>query len=514
MSTVADEPVQPTVEAKEAEGRTLGRSLTLLTISRLLQQVGSFVFGVLMRGLLGPTKTGVWNYVEAWRQQLASLTAGLHYAADREMPVLRSQDRYAEENEMRWVTFTWTILEALLLAIAFSIYWLIDRDNLSSDVALGLALVPILATLSSVVSAYEGFIVNRKHFELRAWMNIGMFFLDWSLLIYVLVGGLTALLWGLVVTWTLRLLIYAGVVRRLRVFTVRFTMKMRLIRPMLRFGLPISIWNVGFTLIQRVDALVIGAALGTRQLGFYFLGPQIAASLSSIPNTLSVISYPILMETFGQHGMERLKTHIKQYHQAMLIIAPLAAAVGVFVVELIVEEFLTDFAPGLDAMKVVIAAVVFTQTSHLSLQVLLAAKRIQLLMSLTFGALMALGGVLAAGAIAGLTIEWVAAAAFAGQAAFAVLSLAGSARLAGVTRAEALNFWGRLPLAWIAFIALIFAVDISMPEISGLVGGGATFAAKLSAFAVLGLVALVILDRGAIRALRTLMATRGRPVSG
>jgi len=505
------EPDPATVAGAAHRGSSLGRALALLTSARFLQQGGSFAFGVLMRGILGPTRVGVWNYVDAWRQQLAGVSFGLHYAADREMPILRSQGRSQEEDEIRWLTFTWTILEALVLAVGFWVYWLVGRGHMTRDVALGLGLVPILATLTSVISSYEQFLINRKHFELRAWLTIGLFFLDWTLLAFVWLGGLRALLWGLVATWSLRVVVYAGVIRWRRLFSMRFTVRAvrpNVVGPLLRFGFPVSIFSAIFTLIQRLDSLVIGAALGATKLGLYYLGPQVAASLASLPNMLSMVSYPNLMETYGSRGMESLKVHIKRFHQAMLLMSPVAAALGVFGVQLLVDVFLPAFRAGLEAMKIVIVTVVFTQTSLLSLQIFLATKRIALLMRVTIIALAVQGAVLGVGSLTGLTIETVAWSTVAGQGAFAVLSLADSARLAGVTRAEALRFWGRLPLGWIGFAALILGIDAASPDLHGFGGGVAELAGKLAVFSVAAFGLLWLLDRDALRASRELMATR------
>lgn len=505
------DPAAGAIKDSGPERRSLGRAVALLSVSRLLEISSSFVLGLFLRGILGPARVGIWNYVDAWRQQLAGATFGLHYASDREMPILRARGQYREEDEVRWLTFTWTILEALVLAAGFWIYWLLDRGHLTRDVALGLGLVPILATLTSVVSVYEGFLINRKHFELEAWLAIGLFFLDWTLLLLAWLGGVTALLWGLLVTWSVRVAVYALVIRRRRVFSVRFTLRRlrrKVVLPMLRFGFPVSIFSLLFSLLQRLDSLVIGGALGTTQLGLYYLGPQIAASLSTLPNALSLVAYPNLMETFGRHGMEGLKPDFKRFQQAMLLMSPAVAAVGVFAVQFLVEVFLPAFRPGLAAMKIVIVSVVFTQTSLLSLQLFLATKRILLVMWITAAALAAQGAVLGAGAIAGLDIVTVAWSAVAGQATFALLSLIGSARLAGITRHEALEFWARLPVGWVTFAGLILAIDAIAPTTGSFGLALVEAVTELAVFSLIAVALLWLLDRGALRASRELMATR------
>lgn len=505
--------IDPVLDAEEAPTRqstsSVGRFMAFLSGGRLLQQVGSFAVGMVLRGLLGPTKVGVWNLVEVWRQQLAAASLGMQAAADREMPMLRGQGRWRDEAEMRWSTFTFSILESIVIAIAFWIYWLLERDSMSAGEELGLGLVPLLALIGSVVSAYELFLKNRKYFDVWAALSLGLFFIEWSALLWVLVGGLEALLIGMLVGWTLRLAIYAYVVKRMNLFSIRFRLQRRLIRPMLAFGLPLSIWGFVYTLGQRVDSLVIGTALGTKALALYFIGPQIAASLSTIPTTLATISYPNLMESYGRDGARTLEPHVRRYQQAMLVIAPLLAGLGVFGAQFLVEQFLPSFADGLPATKTVIAALVFSSSSLLSLQILYATKRIRQLVLLTALALGTQISILAGGALAGgLTLEAAAWSSLIGQAVFAIGSLVASARLAGVDRAAAVAFWGRLPLGWAAFIALLFAVDAAMPELDGSLGPFATAAAKFAVFAGVAVALTAIVDREALRASRSLMRHR------
>jgi O-antigen/teichoic acid export membrane protein len=481
-----------------------------MTIANIAQRASSLILAVLIRGLLGPGRSGIWNLVEVWRQLLASATLGVHWAADRDMPMLRAQGRQAEEDLMRWVTFTYLFAEAVAIAVGFWGYWLIARQGWSADLALGLGLVPLLATLTTAYSAFETFAKNRKAFRLWAYISVGQIAIDWAMLGAVVLAGLRGLLFGLLAGWTARV---AGVWllnRRVRMFSLRLVFRGRLVRTMLAFGIPVAIWNLGFSLTQRLDSLAVGTVLGTTALGLYYLGPQIATSLAAVATALSVVSYPNLMERFGSEDPAAVERHVRQYVRAAVLIAtPLIAAVGLYGISVIVTEFLPSFERGLPAMKVYMLTLIFTQSGMFSIQVALAHKRVRVLMLTTFVALMAQLAVLGVGTLSGLTITWAAWSGVASQGTFALLALARATRMLGVDRREALGFWARIPVAWLGFAALLILIDRLAPPAHGLAGSLLVAAGELSVFAVAASALVYAIDRGAFTATRALLRSQG-----
>jgi O-antigen/teichoic acid export membrane protein len=464
-----------------------------------------------MRGILGPTLAGVWNLVQVWTEQLSGLTLGVHWAADREMPMLRARGRPDLEDELRGVTFTYLLAEATALAVAFWAYWALARGTWSSDEALGLALVPILATLGTVHSAYQLFIKNKKAFTVFAWSNIAMVAVDWAMLAFLLVGGFRVLLIGLVAAALVRVGIYVAIVRRLNLFRIPIGLSKRVLFPMLRFGLPISLWSVAYSLILRLDSLVVGTSLGATALGLYYFGPQVAAALSDIPTSLSVVSYPNLMERFERSGSAALAPHLKLYLRALgLVFGPLSAAAGFFGIEVAVASFLPEFDRGIGAMQVVLLTLLFRQPGYLLVQILLAVKRVRMLIVITVAAAAVQAGMLAGAVIADeLTIKLAAWSSVAAQCSFAILGLGCACHILEVTRSDLWRFWGRLPVAWIAFGALTLAIAALAPGSDTVLGRVAWALLELGVFSAVGLAILLLVDRQALRSTRQLLRGTG-----
>ena len=358
------------------------------------------------------------------------------------MPMLRARSQHAEEAEVRSVAFSFTIGEAGAVGLGFLVYWVLQRDTFEPSLALGLALAPLMALLTSYVSLYQLFLKNLKEFRLYSILFVAQALVDWSALPLVLIGGLDALLVGLALGWILRAAVYWVAVRRERLFRLRFTLRRAVLFPMLRFGILLSIVGLLNQLLLRLDSLVIGISLGTTSLGYYFLGPQVAAAAAAVPLSLAVIAWPNVMETYGRGGREGMIPHLERYLRPVgLVISPLVAALGVFGLGVLVTGLLPEFSPGLDAMQVWVLSVVFVQSSALLHQALVAVRRVMLLIALAAAAVAVQAAILAVGSIDELSLTTAAWSAVAGQATLALALLAASGRLLGLHRDDVARFW-------------------------------------------------------------------------
>jgi O-antigen/teichoic acid export membrane protein len=489
---------------------SVGRSLAFLTAATGVQQVSAFVLSIVLRAILGPAKTGVWNLVEVWRQQLSSVSLGASQSADRDMPMLRARSQHAEEAEVRSVAFTFTMSEAGTVALGFFVYWVVQRDAFEPALALGLALVPLMAVLTSYVSLYQLFLKNLKEFRLYSILFIAQTLVDWSTIPLVLIGGLEALLVGLALGWILRAVIYWGAVRRERLFRLRLTLRRAVLFPMLSFGILLSIVALLNQLLLRLDSLVIGISLGTTSLGYYYLGPQVAAAAAAVPLSLAIIAWPNLMETYGRDGRTGMIPHLERYLRPIgLVISPAVAALGVFGLGVLVTGFLPAFSPGLDAMQIWVLTAVFVQSIALLHQALVALRKVMLLIALTATAVLVQATILAVGSIDELSLTAAAWSAVAGQAMLALMLLVASAQQLGFRRADVTRLWARVPVAWALMIAIIVAIDRSAPEADGLLGALALAVAQLVVFLALATLVLAVVDRRALHETRALLRGLG-----
>jgi O-antigen/teichoic acid export membrane protein len=276
--------------------------------------------------------------------------------------------------------------------------------------------------------------------------------------------------------------------------------------PLLRFGIMLSLVGLLTQLSLRLDSLVIGLSLGTTDLGYYFVGPQVAAAAAAVPLSLTVIAWPNLMTTYGRSGNEGLLAHLERYIRPIaFVVSPLVTALAVFGIPVLVNGFIPAFAPGLGAMKIFILSVIFVHSVTLLQQVLIATRRVLLLLVLVGLGVAVQAAILIVGSRGGLSLETAAWSAVASQATIALGLLVAAGRLLEIGRADLVRFWLRVPVGWAAAVALILGLDAVAPATHGLVPSLGVGAAQTVAFALLGALVLRFVDRVALRESRALL---------
>lgn len=448
--------------------RTLAKDVSSIVGSNIVVRVLSSVVAIVSRRLLGPELTGVWNLIEVLRLQISSITVGIHYSADRDMPVYRARGEAEKESALRSLTFSYLLLEVAVIGLGFFAYSYFYGSQYRPEIRTGLLIMPLLLVFTRITTFYQLAIKNAKAFGLYAWSNLVLFALDASIVLYIVFAGLVGVFVGLVVNGVARSVFYWYVTTRGQVFRVRWRVRWEEIKILLPFGIPAGMWNLAYMFLLRLDSLSVSWAFGTTALGYYYLGPQLAASLSEAPNALSIISYPNLMEEFGRNGMGSVRAHTSRYSRILMyLIVPLTISAGYFGVGLLVKYFLPKFGPGLEAVKVSLLVLSFSSAGYIYMQVLLAAKWLKTLIGITVASVLLMGTVIRLWALGtGQLVDFAWANVFAQFSFFLLVLLAAYKAMTGKVFGH-VGEWGKTVLASVLWVFLLRIIDAVLPAVSG-----------------------------------------------
>ena len=447
---------------------SLGKDLASIAGSQLVTRIIGFVLVIVNRRLLGPKLVGVWNLVEVLRQQLASLTIGVHYSAERNMPIHRTKGEIEEENNLRSLMFCYLITEAIIIGIGYLIYWYFQQSKYDINVRYGLLIVPLLVVFNRISMAYQLAIRNIKAFGFYSWTNIVVFSIKATMVIYIILGKLHGVFVGLTVNGFIYSLLYWYMVKRQNLFKLRWRLNFKEIKALLSFGIPMGVWCLLYTLLFRIDSFVVASVLGTTMLGYYYLGPQLAAMVSEIPTAVTLISYPNLLERFGKEGIKALRADVHRY--ALLLsfaIVPITVSVTYFGGDFLIRYFLPKFQPGLEAIKVSLLIVVFWQLGFIYGQVLLVAKRIFTLIGITLVSVIALSSMLWCQKLMGLNLVGVAWARLGTQFCYVLLLIGAAYKNITGSIFQYATEWGRIIGSAAFWIFSLCTIDFLTGSLTG-----------------------------------------------
>jgi O-antigen/teichoic acid export membrane protein len=423
------------------------------------------VFAVLIRRTLDPTLVGVWNLIEVLAAYLVSITIGTVYAAERSVPHYRAQGDEAACNRAKESALSWNLAEGVAVAMAVGAYALFFGHRHAPEIRTALYWLPAIFLAHKLLSAYVTLLKSDREFRLFSGVQVVAAVLDWSLLAWAFLWGLPGLLGGAAVTGLIKAACLhflwmrrseAGIIRQLGLSSLR---------PHLPFGPKYAAFKALWTMVERVDTLLVGYLLGAAALAHYYLGFQLSRLALEVPLALSYLAYPHIMERFD--GTERLgfsNEFLRFQRLNLFVVVPLTLALGYFGSELLIRIFLPNFVPAIQAVKVSMLAVGVLAVRYLYYQVFNAHQRIGAPTTVVVAQLpVFIGAYFAVRAFVSDTLVVVAIAAVVAHTFSLCLTLWTARPLVAWPERGPLRHWSSSLWICLSWVGLVLGVDESMP---------------------------------------------------
>ena len=141
---------------------------------------------------------------------------------------------------------------------------------------------------------------------------------------------------------------------------IKFNLDTLLLKKYVRIGFPIMIVGFSFMLIQTIDRLIILRFFNQQDLGIYSLGGTVFQALLIFPQILSMQFYPRMIRSYGK-GKNKIALRNSFFNQlfiSLLIVAPIILF-AIFLIPLIISNFLPDYNDSIHIAQVLTAAVIF-----------------------------------------------------------------------------------------------------------------------------------------------------------
>ncbi len=348
------------------------------TAATYVVQVITLLLAIVTKRWLGPVNVGVWASLMLLTTYLGLAQLRITDAAQKEIAYRRGKGEEDTAALLRDVMFTaWLSLSALLGAGVVVAAWLLPGLR-SGDHRLGLVLVGALFPITQVLVCYTVMFRSHKRFEL----------LSRTLLLVALANAALQLpltyLWGFpgflaaYVLANLVHLAYWRLVVRDR-DTTRFHLRWHwpTLRRLLAVGVPMQVGGVVMTLLRSLDQVMLLGRLGPAALGLYSIGVSVNTFVYSIPNAVSIVTFPSFQERYGQTGSRAaLRELIVVPVQAMaFVVLPLAVGGAYLLLPPLVRHVLPQFVPGIAAAQILLMGTFALSLNHMPGQFLITVDR-------------------------------------------------------------------------------------------------------------------------------------------
>jgi O-antigen/teichoic acid export membrane protein len=379
--------------------RKLVRDSVGFAFSQYLVRFLNLVRGLVAARLLGPSPYGAWSAIQLIFDYGGCAPLGTFQGLDRVVPArIVDGDARLLDRAKRAGLFNVLLLSLLYAALCVAYF---ARSSGQIRTAWGLS--GILLTLACVVLTN----VSLYHLTLmRSHGNIGAVS-AWFLLqsvIGVVVGvalipkfGAWGLLWG----WA------AGTIAATATAMWRGHAVVPLrVAPgpdsalLISVGLPMFMYNLAGFLMRSLDRVIILRFLGTQSLGLYALAVTAVTFLLTLPDALSYVLYPQLVQRYRQamDDPAAIRDLVERAVRVLAVATPALCTLAYLSADDIVEVLLPQFREGVPALRVLCFSAAGLALANLASIVLMTLGRQLVLIPVALG-MSALGVVLDLAAI-------------------------------------------------------------------------------------------------------------------
>ncbi len=309
-------------------------------------QIGSRLFRAIIiiyaARVLGAAGYGVFSYVVGLAGFFTVLAdVGVNATVTREISQKPNQTPYY------FATAFWIKVGLLLLTAAVVIF----VGPLLSDIEEVKILIP-LAALLTVFDALREF--SSAYFRGKQKMELEALLIIATNVAITIIGFIILSFWATAKALTIAYILSAGtgailgiyILRKQFLKAVKYFRK-KLLMPILRAALPISLLGILGVFMLNIDIVMLGFYEGAEEVGFYSASQKIVQLLYVLPVIIAASTFPAISRLISEKKGEKVKTLMERSITIVLLIAlPIAVGGAILSDQIITLIYGSEYAPA------------------------------------------------------------------------------------------------------------------------------------------------------------------------
>jgi len=342
--------------------------------SNFLGQVISFLRGIVVRRLLGPLSYGWLNIFTLIERYAGYTDLGLINAMDKEVPLHRGRKDEISEREIENNVFSFILISSLFIALAVFIYSLVFKRELFPNFSLTLKIFAIFLILYRLSTFFSIFLRTHRKFKLLSQLNVlrgavALVFIIFLVKKFLLAGIFAAEIFALIIFLFLCIKGFS------HPFFLNFSFSR--IKRLIAVGFPLLLVSLVAITLRNLDRLMIITLLKEPVfLGYYSVGLLFSNTIVQIPDSVSVILFPRLLEDFGSSSdISKIKKYVEEPTIILAYLMGIVIGLAVIISPLFLKYILPQYQPGLVPLRIVCAGAFFMSLVNMSSHFLIAINK-------------------------------------------------------------------------------------------------------------------------------------------
>lgn len=366
--------------------RKFARDSLWLAFTQYLVRAMSMGRSFVAAKLLDPTSFGAWNALQLMMDYGALAPLGTQQGLDQLVP-RRLVEGDAERAMQLKRAALFNVVALSLLFAAFGLGWAsVGASRMRafwdlSGIALALfcvLLINVANVGTSILRSYGDIAGFTRWFVLQGLIGSGL-----GLVLLVWFGR-----WGLLWGWVAGcFLAFVFVAVRGRHVLPRWPAPAVDSLDLLQVGLPLYVFTASSLVMRNLDRIVVLRFLGTQALGYYGLSVNVLTLLMAIPDSISYVSYPMLVRRFSEAGDDpvAIRERVERLVRGVSVALPLAAGLCALAARDAVHALLPRYDACVEPLQVLaFGAAGLSQSTFASLVLMTVGRRIILVPAALF----------------------------------------------------------------------------------------------------------------------------------
>lgn len=349
------------------------KDIRFYTVAIILTQTVTVLAAVLTRRFLGPTQVGVWAFLQVILSYAERSALGTTTAASMEIPLYNGRGDFNRSKRITNAAYSFSIISSSVVSIAIVVYALTKRDAIRIELFYGLLIGAVFVLLQRFNSLTITVIRANKEFEIA-----GKQMLYSSIINAVLIALLSYRyqLYGFLLAMALSLMFNIAYIWFKAKLKFKFSWDFVEIKSLIKFGLPLMTGGFLITIFETLDRLFITRFMGFETLGQYSIGLMAINYLTTIPNSVGVVTISHLQQHYGEvEDKQSLLKYAQKVDSGYGLLMSIMIGLAWFMVPWLVHLVLPTFIPGIPALKYLILGTFFSALAQGYLQLIYVLRK-------------------------------------------------------------------------------------------------------------------------------------------
>jgi len=340
-----------------ANEKEIIRDTSIFTIARYSAYFFTILTGLVIARVLGPASFGVYSALMLIVTYSQYSHFGLLFAMTKKVPFYSGKKEYSKIKETENIVFSGTMIIILFVSLILIILSFFIR-NVSINTISSLRIIAVIIILQQTFYFYQSYLRAEKKFSM-----MGKILLVYSIayFIFIILLIMKFSLNGVFFAMLLAYIVAILYLSKKDEFKLKIKFMPKKTVQLMKIGFPLLTMGIMTLFFISIDKIMIIKFMDKLQLGYYSFAVIVAGIVGFIPQSISKIMFPYLVEKYGEkEDNDNIKNYLFQPTLILSYLIPIVIGLVFITAPVAIYYILPKYLSTIIPFKILICAAFFT----------------------------------------------------------------------------------------------------------------------------------------------------------